>query len=250
VRCIAIGTVLLHIGYYTLVVGGDHFEYRPYSYLIPLIYVSLLWALGQLRLPRLSTTAVLVGFILLSGVIPWLHWSQTHRLETRNATYMLRHKLAPELPQAIRWYGVWFDNLQHLCISHYVGSRHQEHKVFLQHQMARLPPRDAGSKISGEDFPVIVARAVGYLGWVLPRVAVIDSLGLNDYFIARNVEFPEGWTLMGHNRGPPVGYVQAFRANVRRTDDGWKVRSRVRPLTAAEIIRIEKKYQVWANNLD
>ena len=60
---------------------------------------------------------------------------------------------------------------------------------------------------------------VGYLGWVLPQVAIIDALGLNDYVIARNEatraeqsDRPE--RQMAHDREAPEGYVECFRPNV------------------------------------
>jgi hypothetical protein len=40
----------VHFVYFTLIVGGDHFEYRVYNHLFPLAFLSLIWALRRLRL--------------------------------------------------------------------------------------------------------------------------------------------------------------------------------------------------------
>src|SRR5690606_23882458 len=37
---VIVGALLGHAGYYTLVIGGDHFEYRVYAQLVPLGWVA------------------------------------------------------------------------------------------------------------------------------------------------------------------------------------------------------------------
>jgi arabinofuranosyltransferase len=85
--------------------------------------------------------------------------------------------------------------------------------------------------------------AVGVLGWVLPDAAVIDVMGLNDYVIARNPEIRdvEGHgRQMAHDRQPPKGYVECFRANIA-VSIGLYAMPRSKPLTDAEIIACEAK---------
>lgn len=51
--------------------------------------------------------------------------------------------------------------------------------------------RAVGESISGEGFPVLAVVSVVVISWVLPKVYIIDLLGLNDYVIART---PRGET--------------------------------------------------------
>jgi arabinofuranosyltransferase len=48
---VAVGVVVAHAAYYTLIIGGDHFEYRVYSHLIPLLFLSALWMSSRLSSP-------------------------------------------------------------------------------------------------------------------------------------------------------------------------------------------------------
>jgi arabinofuranosyltransferase len=64
-----VGMLLAHVGYYTLLIGGDHFEFRVYSHLIPLLFVSFLWMLNALRLDVKAALPLFALFVLLSWPI-------------------------------------------------------------------------------------------------------------------------------------------------------------------------------------
>jgi arabinofuranosyltransferase len=158
---------------------------------------------------------------------------------------MLRYKVAPHLPLAVRWYGLAWDGLQDFLIGHFVGSRHQGHKVFCQFQYERFPTREEGLKIDGGEFPVFEHISVGVPGWVLPKVAIIDKLGLNDAVVARSkaARSSQIHRMMAHDRKPPRGYVQCFRPNVEIDDQGHVVvRERRIRLTADDIRACETKF--------
>jgi arabinofuranosyltransferase len=214
---VVVGAVLAHFAYYTLVIGGDHFEYRVYSHLILLLGVAAIWLLGRLRVHPRTALAVLLAWFLLSWPIPWTHWARTHRLTSREETRFLEMPVAPvlesRLPSSLRWTATpWrcFDRWQGWLIDHAVCMRHQEHKIFLQFLVEHSPARGTTRVDSLPGYvPVRAAKEVGYLSWVQPGVAIIDMLGLNDWVIARNPVLHERH-LMGHERQAPSGYLECF----------------------------------------
>ena len=261
---ITIAVVVAHFGYYTFRIGGDHFEYRVYSHLVLLLFVSTVWLLGWLVrcLPDEGqwgfrvAFGVMLLFIVSSYPIPWSHFAQTRHLEGRRRTLRLVQPLSPSFPSVLRpIVGPW-DQLQAWLINHSVCTRHQEHKVFSSSQRSWLPERgESKLKLDGQGQAVVVEPLVGVVGWVLPDVAVIDALGLNDYVIARNpdlrkVEERIGYDperagygrQMAHDRQPPDGYLECFRPNVVVfTRAGLYSKARSEPLTEAEIIACESK---------
>jgi len=251
---IALATVAAHLAYYTLVVGGDHFEYRVYSYTIPLLAISLLWMLRQLGASYRTATAVLMAFLLAGYPLPWIHWSRSHRINERIVHQ--RIAVADALPAGLQWYGRAFDRLQFWLIGHAVSTRHQEHKVFATTLLEMCPTRAEGLGVGIEGHAVLVSAAVGVWSWVLPRVNVIDVRGVNDYVIARTPmereRFSPGvardskvpYRLMAHERRPPDGYIKSFRPNVLVAEGGqYRVIRRNLPLREAEIRRIESEWR-------
>ncbi len=204
-------TVAAHAGYYTLVIGGDHFEYRVYHHLVPLALVSMPWLLGRIAgWPRAG--AGLMGAMLALGlVLPWTHWSLTHDRLTREETRTMRVKVAPHLPAALRPYAAEWDDLQRWLIGRWIGSRHQEHKVFLLDQLERYPTRAAGLALDVRDRPTFTRGGVGVPGWTLPGVAILDIYGLNDFVVARTPKPPDKRRRMAHDRRPPEGYFECAR---------------------------------------
>jgi arabinofuranosyltransferase len=240
-------TLIAHVGYYTVVVGGDHFEYRAFSHVLPLVFVTMVWALGRVDWRPSVTIAVLCAFVGTSWIVPWTHWFGTQHLKTRDETKILQYQVAPDLPVAIRWYGRWFDELQDYLIDRMICTRHQEHKRFYEYKVATLPARELGEQITADGVPVHVAMEVGYVAWVLPNVAIIDGFGLNDYYIARNLENVA--MRMAHSRTPPPGYLDAFAPNVVVVDGTWVKLERKRSFAEDDVRRIERLYDVWLANL-
>ena len=210
----AIAALGLHFAFYTLWIGGDHFEYRVYSHLIPLCFLSLPWLAAKLRPRPGFVLGTLVTMVLLSWPIPWVHWWETRGLTTRADTYQLREAIAGHFPPGIRSVVAAWDASQARLISQYVGVRHQEHKVFAELQQRWLPTRAVGERIGWEERAILAIGSVGVPGWVLPEVAIIDVFGLNDRVIARNLRATSE-RRMAHDRRPPEGYVECFRPNLR-----------------------------------
>ncbi|HLX07698.1 MAG TPA: hypothetical protein VKY89_07520 [Thermoanaerobaculia bacterium] len=243
-RWLVPAVVLAHVSYYTLIVGGDHFEYRVFSYLIPLLFVSAVALLDAAGLGAAAGAALLGIFLLASYPLPWLHWWRTRELATRDQTRLLRWPLAPDFPPPLRSVVAAWDGWQAALIAHAVGARHQEHKVFHDWVTAQLPARQEGARIPWSGRPVLVAPGVGVVGWVLPHVAIIDSLGLNDRVIA-HTPLPPGrrhrW-MMAHERQAPPGYLDCFLPNVVLLGGGQvRVDPRPVPLTDDRIRACERR---------
>ena len=248
---VIVGLVIAaHAAYYTLIIGGDHFEYRVYSHLVLLLFISFLWLGARLGLRARTTLALIALFVVASWPVPWMHYFETRGLLTRQETFPLSRPIAQEIPPVVRLYVGAFDDVQEWLIQHSVCRRHQEHKVFWQQRIDSLPSREQGERIGWEDRPVLVGWSVGVVGWILPHVAVIDGFGLNDYVIARTRVPPERTRLMAHERRPPLGYVDCFRPNfymmsaptapprIMRQDE-----ERTSPLTDDEIRQCEARFR-------
>ena len=244
-RLLVAGAFAVHFAYYTFLIGGDHFEFRVYQHWVPLVLVGFALLGEKAGLSARATLAALVVMIALGLVIPSTHWWHTRTLVERAETFKLRYEVAPLLPQPLRAYAALWDGLEDWLIGHLVGCRHQEHKVFGEHQLSRLPTRAQGSQISSDGYPVTTGRTIGVPGWVLPHVAVIDWFGLNDVVIAHaKPSFTSSdERQMAHDRGPPDGYLECFRPNVVVHPNGkLGVRLRAKDLTPEEVIRCEARF--------
>lgn len=243
-------TLGVHFLFYTIVIGGDHFEFRVYSHLILLLFISFLWMLNALRMSAKPTVLLLTVFIILSWPIQWTHWAITHNLTTRDETFILKASVAdaveeylPVLPTLLVDYLRYYDNMQFWLIDHFVGMRHQEHKVYHLFLEETLPAREENVSLSNNDYPVIVRGSVGMVSWILPKVNIIDRLGLNDYVIARNPDL-EPTRLMAHERRAPLGYLECFSPNTVLRGKEILVNQRAFDLTAEKIIECEQRYAV------
>jgi arabinofuranosyltransferase len=237
---IALGLLAAHFAYYTFVIGGDHFEYRVYSHLIVLLWISAVWMLTRMRSDGRVLYGTLFAFLLASLPIPWAHWAETRHLDSRRETFAMAQPISQRfLPPADRIAGVW-DRWQRWLIEHNVCRRHQEHVVFHELRVSMLPPREVGARIPWESRAVFAEGSVGVVGWMLPNAAIIDTLGLNDYVVARlpPPARAEG-RQMAHDRVAPEAYVRCFRPNVRVVSGERRVVVSPRSLTDDEIRECE-----------
>lgn len=234
---VAVAALVSHAGYYTFVVGGDHFEYRVLSQLVPLLFVSGVWLAARAFDSPVAVYAALAVWIAASWPIPWIHWQETHRLESRSETHLLAHPIADRFPAFLRPPVAAFDALQAWLAERAVCLRHQEHAVFYRFMRARLPTRQEGSKVPWSDRPVMAVSSVGVVGWVLPHVAIIDEAGLNDRVIARSPLDRSRGRRMAHDRQPPPGYIECFQPSARMEDG--RLRFVRRPLSDTAIIACE-----------
>lgn len=211
-----VGAVVFVAAWYTFAAGGDHFEYRIYHSLVPLAFVSIVWALARLDVRPAAAIALLAAAVVASWPLPWVHWLETRHLATRRETHLMRVPIAHHFPPPLRTYAGWFDRLQDWLIGHAIGVRHQEHAVFERLLSERLGALSDAPYADPARRSILRAGRVGVLGWSLPHVAVIDVWGLNDRVIARSRPRHErtGRREMAHDRRPPEGYVACFRPNL------------------------------------
>jgi len=236
-----------HFAYYTLIIGGDHFEYRVYSHLLPLLFLSAAWMLAASRLPPSATLAGLAGFVVLSWPIPWTHHLATRDLTTRAETHKLLVPVAPRLIAPLSWWAEPFDSLQAWLIPKHVGMRHREHAVYHEQLVRGLPPRSEGERIGWDERAVLLAGNVGVIGWVLPHVAVLDVLGLNDYTVARTPIPPGGERAMAHERLARPEYLACYRPNLTiQLPRRYTLAPRNPPLLDADIARCERTWRARA----
>ena len=237
---LAVLTLLAHAAYYTLVHGGDHFEYRIYAHLVPLAYIAFIWCINTLALKPKTALALLALAVLLSWPIPWTHWAQTRHIESRGETLQLKVPIAPHFPLLFRPYATAFDELQSWLIDHFVCIRHQEHKANQRFLAGMFPPRTKAQFLPSADHPVFFFPAIGVPAWRLPHINILDIHGLNDRVIARTPIDPDATRMMAHERTPPEGYIECFQANVRLVAPG-QVKVFPRKLTPEQIAACESR---------
>jgi arabinofuranosyltransferase len=248
---VAIATLFGQVAYYVLLIGGDHFEFRIFHHLVPLLVLSLPWMSDRLAI-RPSRSLALLGVMIAFGLaIPWIHWAHTKDLPTREDTKKLRYKVAPHFPLPVRWYASAFDDMQDFLIGRFVGLRHPTHKTFLEFQTTRFPTREEGLALPDEGFPVFHHISVGYPGWVMPTIPMIDDFGLSDRIIASSKprEVRPYRRFMAHDRRAPPGYIQCFDPNVTVAPDGKvTIAPRATPMTADRIVACETKFLAEATS--
>jgi len=226
-----ISAVAFHTGYYILKVGGDHFEYRVLSQLVPLAWLSLAAMAAQMfRRVTPVVATLLVTFVF--SALGWVHFAISQDMPM-NGMVPRAHKLPAVLQPLWRWH----DAQQLMLHLHFVCLRANQHQVALDTFFSRYP--DRGTFAIDDDVPVVVEGVVGVCGWVLRDVAIIDSLGLNDWVVARTkgldwrtaTEFADVLRLM-HAADLPV--------DDKTPPDGWwtrdELRNWVRVIFAAQTV--------------
>jgi arabinofuranosyltransferase len=241
---IVVGTLLVHMAYYTLIVGGDHFEYRVYSHLLPLVFIAMIWSLKTLFTRRRHVMVLLWASVLISMPVQWTHYALTRDLNTREQTHMMRAPIAQAWPAGLSWYGDVFDRTQAWLIQRHVCMRHQEHKVFWQTQTAQFITREQGEQMPRADYPVALFWSVGVPSWTMPHVNIIDGFGLNDHVIARTPSTRTTVRKMAHSRRPPQGYVESYRPNIEIAKGRMSIGRRAQPLTAEYIAANERRWRI------
>lgn len=233
------------LGYYGLIVGGDHFEFKVFHTLVPLYWAAVAWALGRAvrggsRRRRALASTFALALVVASWPIAWGHHLATRGLTSRQETFKLRHAMAPHMPGFLRGYVGVFDAFQSELIDRFYGMRHREHATFFQWKLGEIPDR-APQPFDPSNPDVALVGEVGLLGYRFPSVAVIDVFGLNDRFIARYRRSERKNRRVGHEGHPPPGYLEGFDANVVIEHARVKRRPHKRPLTPARIAAVEAK---------
>ncbi|MBL8749128.1 MAG: EF-hand domain-containing protein [Planctomycetes bacterium] len=171
----AVGAVFAyHFAYYTFFMGGDLFEWRVYTHLAPWVPLSLVAMARSLGWSGRTFAGIAGTMLVLAQPIGWIKFA--HR----------DGDVAPHVPAIVRPLVEVYDDWQRWLGARLVCKRNYEMKANFDGFVSGGPTREEGSKIPWDGFPVAHGIAVGVLAWVLPNVAVIDDVGLNDAVIARN----------------------------------------------------------------
>lgn len=243
------GTVAFHWAYYTLDVGGDHFEYRVYHHIVPLLALLTPVLAGFVGGSVRRWARVLVACFLLGLVVPWGHfartwdWAETHTAKKdRTGAFILpvRSTVWPIWPYAYVW-----DQMQRSLNWRFVGLRWHCHKTFLTYQKERWRYAE-GSSPPGPDeaIPLLAYTSIGWPSWRYPDWYIIDMHGLSDVAVAHLPARHHGQLdrVMAHDRMAPQPYVRCFRPDLKFTDKGVVYTKRKIPLTAAEVRACEEKF--------
>lgn len=175
-----ISATVVHVGNYILIVGGDHFEYRVLSHLMPLLAVSsvaMTVTLTHRSWLRVGTLLLL----LLFGSVGWAHLAWTWQ---NPPAVPFPQQIAHKAPAWARPLTNWFDRNQAWLQYQYIGVRCPQHAVTLDKLRLLLPERKR-MEVNERDLPLLKTPAAGIPGWTMPDCAVLDLLGLNDWVGAR-----------------------------------------------------------------
>lgn len=203
---LAATAVALHCAYYTVQIGGDHFGYRVYAQLVPLLF--LLGGAAAARARR-GIGPVLLAWFVVASWTPWLHLWMSRDTDPRTV-----HRFAPEAPAWLRPVVREYDRWQAWLRLRHVGQRRAQHAAVQQTLAQLFPEREIGAALGPDGFPVREVLTAGVPGWRLPNVFVIDQLGLNDWVVARTPPPAPA-------RVPPRADVAALFPTFDVDGDGW-----------------------------
>ncbi|MCB9880121.1 MAG: hypothetical protein H6835_21210, partial [Planctomycetes bacterium] len=174
----ATAAIVAQVAYYVLKVGGDHFEYRVFSHLVPLGALAVTAMAAQLT-ARTGALLAVASAMLVASSAGWVHFAATRDLPSHG--FQPLHKVLPSFATPV---ARWFDRHQAWLLFHNIGLRCEQHARILERFARPLPERDHPAP-RPDPFPVFEYGAVGLVGWRLHEVAILDHHGLNDWVVAR-----------------------------------------------------------------
>jgi len=175
---VAVATTLFGVAYYVLRVGGDHFEYRVFSHVVPLSTLALAaMAIRTTNGQRLAIAALLA--LGIGQTFGWLQLALTSPAPPPGYSAM-----APNAPALLQPLAREYDRHQAWLRLQFVCVRCRDHAASLRDIEAALPER-ARMATDAADLPVLDVVTAGASSWRLPDVNILDAHGLNDWVTAR-----------------------------------------------------------------
>jgi len=177
-----VSATIVHVATYVLLVGGDHFEYRVLSHLVPLLGVSAGAMVVTMWRGAVAAQVTALSLLVLAGSVGWVHYACTIGQPRVGPHYQ---PVADRLPDWLRPLSRRYDRNQAWLQLQLICVRCPQHALSLEAIWRQAPERQR-IDADPQDLPVIKTTTAGVPAWVVPDVAVIDLLGLNDWVIARN----------------------------------------------------------------
>jgi arabinofuranosyltransferase len=175
----AVAAVVFHCGYYVFKVGGDHFEYRVFSQLIPLGGLAVAAMAARMR----AGAGLPITCLVALGLAASIGWVQLALTKPRQVPDY--DPVAPHVPEWLQPLARWYDRHQEWLQVQLICCRCNQHALALHGIETHLMPARARMQADPSDLPIVESVAVGFVGWALPDCAVIDLLGLSDWVAAR-----------------------------------------------------------------
>ena len=228
--------VLLLVGVhmaYVMRIGGDHFEYRPLDFYWPLLAVpasmgivhlgsriaTRLWLrripppFGRtcaivLFVPVLFYASAIQSILLFEGAAIRERIKMLHiELDDGNAAWLLA---VPGMPMLV----AVSNDLRRQASRQMVASPFTQAREFANEQLRTWKPYENMENGVIPDDALTAGGSLGIRFYYLPDLKVIDLDGLTDAAVARNpVETPNHQRKIGHDRRPPVGYLEQRGVN-------------------------------------
>ncbi len=180
---VVVATWCAYVGYYTLIVGGDHFAWRPFAHLVPLLFVAAQWLVVGIGWRPRTALPLLLVFAGLANAPGW--WFEA-RFAERPMDGFVRASTALPAPFA-GWFPL-YDRCRAWLRLHYVALPRALHANTCARLRLLLRERRAGQVegLAPGQRGVYRTVAAGVVGWALPDVAIVDAVGLNDWVVARH----------------------------------------------------------------
>ena len=214
---LSVGVCIGQVAYYTLIAGGDVFEFRPYSYLNFLVIPAFYFGLKYLAQPWYkSRLAILIIFGASTLPIQWHQWIETNKLyqQTKGGSRVSGYKFvetADYVHSSVRPYFQFLDEIRTWLFVRLVAVPQREHQAGVERMQYGVPEslrKQYLKPFSELGYPVSSLKTIGWPGWVHPNVAIIDHYGLVDYHVARTQ--PNHIRTLAHDRSPPVGFQGCY----------------------------------------
>ncbi|MCA8964847.1 MAG: hypothetical protein KDC48_08165 [Planctomycetes bacterium] len=180
---VVVGTWSGYVGYYGMVVGGDHFAWRPFAHLLPLMFLSTCWLASAIGWRTRTALPLLAVFAVLANGFGW--WFE-RKIEGREKDGFVR--ASTRLPAPLAGWFSTYDRCRAWLRLHYVALPRGLHAVTSRDLLRLLPERRAGqvAGLGRGERGVYRTVAAGVVSWALADIAIIDAVGLNDWIVARH----------------------------------------------------------------
>jgi arabinofuranosyltransferase len=237
---LALGAFILlpHV-LYVVIVGGDHFEFRPLDFYWPLLAVGVgdafsgfgLWLRLRVRRARLwqpralsllgwsSAFAVLCVYstaLQVAQFVAEYPRRSSHDLSTAPPVQLA---LATSFPigQALPFFGALtgaYEATMRELTSHAIGIAWGQHQAFESMLIKQYKAYASEERELLPDGAVMLHSWMGVIPFHLREVSVIDRFGLTDRTIARHGTPSNERRTMAHDRSPPPGYLETRGINI------------------------------------